>query len=358
MFFTATVSRQPSTTAEASQNARRQGGLLDIHADSGQVALKAAGLFDAFLAIVRPGEDAKRVVDRSGNILLDKPGSQQGERPEVDRGDLRRLLIESIPAASIHWGHRLLSIESKGHGGHRIAFANGASYHAGIVVGADGAWSRVRAHLTEVQPRYSGTCFVEVCVSPGSIHHKAGVEAVGDGTLMAVAPGKGLIVHNYAGDVLRGYVALNRSEAWIASLDFSDPGAVLRLIAEEFTGWAPVLTNLIIGSEAEPVLRPIYALPAGFRWDRAPGVTLLGDAAHLMLPFAGQGANLAMLDGAALAQSLLSHRQDGEAALAEYEAALFERGAPIALQSAQNLEHFFGETAPWSVVELFRGPHA
>jgi 2-polyprenyl-6-methoxyphenol hydroxylase-like FAD-dependent oxidoreductase len=98
--------------AEAGPDARGQGGLLDMHLDTGQVALRTAGLFDAFLHLVRPGEDAKRIVDRDANVLSDRPGTDRGTRPEVDRGELRRMLLDSLPAGSVRWNHKAVAVTS------------------------------------------------------------------------------------------------------------------------------------------------------------------------------------------------------------------------------------------------------
>jgi 2-polyprenyl-6-methoxyphenol hydroxylase-like FAD-dependent oxidoreductase len=162
-------------------------------------------------------------------------------------------------------------------------------------------------------------------------------------------------VHRYPDETARGYAALNKPEEWIRSIDFGDARAGLAHVAEEFEGFAPHLTTFITDSDTTPVLRPIYALPVGFRWDRVPGFTLLGDAAHLMSPFAGEGANLALYDAAELAKALVAHPQDIEAALVAYEAELFPRSNELAEASAKNLARFFSETAPSSVVDLFRG---
>jgi len=339
--------------AEASADTRAQGGLLDIHEYNGQAALKAAGLFDEFLEIILPGAEAQRVLDKDGNVLLDQPDKGNGGRPEVHRGDLRRILLDSLPADTIRWGHKVTAAYTLGNGRHALTFADGSTVTTDLLVGADGAWSRVRPLLSEAKPAYVGTSFIETYLFDAGTRYKASAEAVGGCTLMAIAPGKGILAHREANGALHTYVALDKPEDWIARIDLSDPMTALARVAVEFDGWAPELTALITDSETAPVPRPIHALPVQHRWDRVAGVTLLGDAAHLMSPFAGEGANLAMFDGAELGKALVANPGDVEAALIAYETDLFPRSISAAAEADRNLKLFFNDNAPQSAVDLF-----
>jgi len=340
--------------ADASADARAQGGMLDIHEADGQRAIKAAGLFEPFLDLVHEGGQASRVLDRDGTVLLDQPDDGQGGRPEVPRGALRRMLLNSLPDGAVRWGRKLVGVTALGEGRHALAFADGETVTTDLLVGADGAWSKVRPLLSDATPCYIGTTFVETWLRDVDTRHPATAAMAGGGGLFAMAPGKGIFGHREPDGVLHAYVALNRPLEWIAGIDFADPVVARARVAAEFEGWAPALTALITDSDPPPVARSLHALPDDHRWERAPGVTLLGDAAHLAPP-AGEGANLAMLDGAELGQAIAAHPGDPEAAFAAYEAVMFPRSRKAAEDSHQTLGLCLDERAPFSLVDFFTG---
>jgi 2-polyprenyl-6-methoxyphenol hydroxylase-like FAD-dependent oxidoreductase len=308
----------PATVYEAdpSPDARRQGGLLDIHPWNGQPALEAAGLIEGFRKLILPGRESYRVMNQAGTVLLDIPDDGTGQRPEVPRGAVRQLLLDALPPGTVRWGHKVTRVRALGEARHEVGFADGTSIVASLLIGADGAWSRVRPVLSAATPEYFGVCSVETFLFDGDTRHSATADAVGAGSLFALAPGRGMLAHREGGGTLHTYAQLRKPQDWLADLDTVDAATLTAQVVKEFDGWAPELTALITDSDTPPVLRRIFTLPPGHRWDRVPGVTLLGDAAHLRPPN-GEGANLAMQDGAELGTALATHPGDTEAALAD-----------------------------------------
>ncbi|RBQ16632.1 FAD-dependent monooxygenase [Spongiactinospora rosea] len=329
--------------AEASAEARAQGGMLDIHHYNGQLALAAADLMAEFRAIVLEGRQAMRALRPDGAVLFEKADDGTGGRPEAQRADLRRMLLDALPEGTVRWGRKVIGARSLGGGRHEVIFAGGGGLTTDLLVGADGAWSRVRPLVSAAVPEYAGTSFVETYLFDADIRHPVAAATVGGGSMFVPAEGKGITAHRERGGTLHTYVELTRPLEWFDDIDFADPAAAAARIAAEFEGWAPELTALISDSDTPPVLRPHYALPDGHRWDRTPGVTLLGDAAHLLAPN-GEGANQAMYDGAELGKALAAHPGDVETGLAEYEQAMFTRMSQADDETAAHLKEMLGDT--------------
>jgi 2-polyprenyl-6-methoxyphenol hydroxylase-like FAD-dependent oxidoreductase len=337
---------------DTSPTARPQGGSLDIHGASGQWALKEAGLEKEFHSAVHIGGEDLRILNKDGTALLEEThGNDTTGRPEVDRPKLRNLLLESLGPNTIRWNHKLVSIESlpdKTH--HLLQFENGASVMAGLVVGADGASSKVRSLVTSFKPLYSGVSMIEYKISDADEKHPEASSLVGYGNFFALADNKGFIAHRNSEGHLYVYVSFRTPNFEILDITFDSPSETRNALLKHFSDWSPEISNLIAASDNTFIPRAIAAMPTNVSWSSQQGLTLIGDAAHLMSPFAGEGVNMAMQDGAELALELLEHPQD--VAIKNYETKMLARAQKALAASAAGLEMCLSENGSVQVAQM------
>lgn len=345
----------PVFELEASREVRTQGGMLDIHEESGQQALRAAGLFDDFLKLVHGGGESMRVLDQHGTVLHEEFDDGSLERPEVDRGQLRDLLLDSLPAGTVRWGCKVTSVRvlDASSGRHEVTLASGQTFTTDLFIGADGAWSKVRPLVTDARPAYTGISFLEADLYDAESRHPEQAAAVGSGMLFALGGQTGILGHHETDGSLHCYLGHRVEEGWIDTVDFTGTRAAKDTALSLLEGWAPELRGLFANADSGIIPRRIFALPPALTWERAAGVTLLGDAAHLMSPFAGEGANLAMYDGCQLALAIAANPAETDKALAAYEADLFPRAHAAAVESAANLEMIFSDDSARKVAAQF-----
>lgn len=322
------------------ENARPKGATLDLHEESGLRAVREAGLTEAFEANYRPGADLLRIVDQHAGILFDDHERTVSDRtrPEIDRGPLQKLLLESLAPGTVTWDRQALSLTPTGTGW-TIGFHQGEPVYADIVIVADGANSRLRAYLTPVRPFYSGIMIVEGLVPDAAARVPALHKLMKGGKVFALGDSKSLIASSKGDGSLAFYTGCALSETWIqdSGIDFNDKEQVLSWFRKAYTGWDPLWEGLFREAATPLIPRPQYCMPFDQDWEPLSNLTMLGDAAHLMPPYAGEGVNMAMLDAVELSACLTSEQfADTRSAIAHYEKEMRRRAAQTAADTMES----------------------
>lgn len=313
------------------ESARNHGGTLDLHPDDGQLALREAGLLDGFFSLARLEAQEMRQIATDGELLLRQlPEPGQTTAPEIDRGQLRALLLRSLEPGTVQWGRAVQQVIDHQNGSATVLLADGTGIEADLVVGADGGNSRVRPAVSGAVPAYSGVGFLEAWFDDVDHQHPEIAGLIGQGSAMIGDTDGALFAQRNGGGHVRVYIVRRRPLDWMArhGLRPDDTDGIRAQLLREFDGWLPEVLRLITDNDGAYVDRPLFVLPAPHTWPRSTSITLLGDAAHLMPP-AGVGVNLALLDGCELALALAREPSAADA-IAVYESTMLPRSAALA----------------------------
>jgi 2-polyprenyl-6-methoxyphenol hydroxylase-like FAD-dependent oxidoreductase len=340
---------------DSSRSARVQGSALDLHEDSGLAALEAAGLIDAFWVNHRPDLDRLRLTDANGVVLHDHPRqtSGAGKRPEIERGPLRDLLLDSLQPGTVEWGCKLESAEMQGEQV-LFRFADGKTALADIAIGSDGSNSRLRELVTPIRPEYVGVSLVEGLVPAAKQTMPELWDLLGGSALIALGGERTIGMGTKPDGSVLFYAGLKTQDGTARESleEASDPDARVAWFHANFEGWSE-LWDPLFQEAVSMVWRPLLTCPSNQHWESKPNVTLIGDAAHVMPPYAGEGVNMAMLDALMLSELLLS-AESSSGAIAKYEAEMFARMQHMTADTMANTERFYAPDASNRVVALFR----
>lgn len=347
---------------DLNKHARVQGSPLDMHEESGWAALRKADLIDEFKKNIRQGADKKVIVNEHADIifsdhettLAEGPGNEPAW-PEIDRGALRKIFLESLQPATVVWDSHFVSMEAQ-NDGWLLHFKNGTSAYAYLVIAADGSNSKIRPYITNIKAFYSGVTMVEINIDDAEKTTPHIYALLNGGKIMAFGNGKCLLGGQKGIGGLGFYASFKPDENWATNsgLDYADKIQVLAWFKKEYAEWSDIWYELFENATMPVIPRPIYCMPLEQTWESLPNLTLLGDAAHVMPPFAGEGANTSMFDALELSECLTSGKYYTlKDAIASYEVSMRKRAATAAKQSLENGERMHSDGALEKMLAVF-----
>lgn len=340
---------------ESSMSVREQGGSLDLHTNTGLKSLREAGLYEDYEEYARYDGEALNVVDKNLVSVIRIGGTAEASsrgKPEIDRARLRQVLVNSLPEGTIRWNCRLRSVDPHDLSLH---FDHGVETGFDVLIGADGAWSKVRPVLTDVEPHFVGLGGYDLFVHDAEENHPDLYKLVNRGSVFAYSDCKGIVAQQRGDGTIIVYASGKREEDWkkTCGYDLHSASEVKTAIREEFKDWAEQLVKFTqVADEIDFTTRSLYMLPPGHRWQHRANVTLIGDAAHLMTPHAGEGVNVAMEDALNLADAIIrSAKCEDVINELDKEVSVFENEMMARATKVQN--HSFADTK-----EMYLNPGA
>ncbi len=342
---------------DINQFARVQGATLNLNEGSGLSALRAAGLMEAFEHAYRPGAEKMLFVDAQAAVIIDELGAESNDRPEIDRGPLRNLLLASLAENTVVWDARFSSLQRTDESV-EISFENGAQFTADLLIAADGANSKIRSYITPLAPEYSGVTVLEGNVADVANTIPDLYELLDGGKVCVLDDEKTLFIVLKGDGSVAFYTGHKADQQWSTQcgIDFSDRAQVLTWFKQEFKGWSNIWAELFRHASLPFMPRPQFCAPLDQSWPSLPNLTMLGDAAHVMPPYAGEGVNMAMQDALVLATQLLNpDMPDMHTAIAAYELEMRTRNAETAAETMQFTRVFHSYDAVPFFRDFFTG---
>lgn len=345
---------------DVNKDVRVQGATLDLHEESGLEALRRAGLMDDFKANHRPDAGKLKILDKNLHVYLDEHSeetSHSEDRPEIDRTPLRKILLKSLQPDTVVWDSHFISME-KHEEGWLLHFKNGTSYYADIVIAADGAHSKIRSYVTDIQPIYSGVTMVEGNIYNAETNAPKLWKLVNGGKIFALDNEQSLLFSTKEDGTLTFYTGCKVDEHWVkdSGIDFTHKQQVADWFKKEFSSWDKTWQELFETDTISIIPRPQYHYPLDQKWETLSNLTMLGDAAHRMPPYAGEGVNMAMQDAYELAECLTNNQfKDVKTAISHYEKQMLKRASEITRLTLENTILMHNQNAIENLLKMFNG---
>lgn len=348
---------------DLNKDARVQGSPLDLHDGSGLAAIHKADLFEEFKNNFLPGADKTLILNEKGEIFHSDHETNVHEdfgneyfRPEIDRGALRKILLESLQPETVIWNSHFVSMEAQNEGW-LLHFKDGNSVYVDIVIASDGANSKIRPYITDIKPFYTGILMLEGNIYDAKKNAPHIASLIDGGKIMAFGDTQNILLGQKGGGDLGFYASFKADENWTKTngLDYADKAQMLEWFKTEYPEWSTMWYELFENVSAPFIPRPIYCTPLDQTWESLPNLTMIGDAAHVMPPFAGEGANMAMLDALELSECLTSEQyKTVQEAISNYEIIMRQRASEAAQESIENGEKMHSKDALKTMLAFFR----